>query len=443
MFEILFRIMLTLLIFLIILGLLVLSHEFGHFIAARKSGMKVYEFGFGFPPRVFGIQVLKRMELKKIAETETITVEQRHAVFSQGEITEEIITDKVREIDVAVPVRKWRIIWGSKQATELPPIAGYDNGTIYSLNWFPLGGFVKIKGEEGENEDADSFVSKSFTKKAITLVAGVAMNILLAVVIFSIGFMVGLPQTVDGLGDSVAIKDKKLQIMQILPDMPATQVGLRVGDEIAKIGEIQHPTVEQMQNYADSNKGKEIILEIKRGQEILVKKITPIEYKDTKKGGIGVALAEVGMVKYPWYKAIYKGIVTTVLYLEAIMVGFYMLIKGLISGTGAGAAVSGPIGIAVMTGQIAKLGISYLLNFTAVLSLNLAIINILPIPALDGGRLLFIIIGKIFKRRVSLKFEQIAHTAGFVLLMLLVIVVTVKDLGQFSGAFKGLIEKVF
>ncbi len=402
--------MLTLFIFLIILGLLVLSHEFGHFIAARKSGMKVYEFGFGFPPRMFGVQILKKVETQNPANTR----------------------------------KKWRFIWGGKNVEELSKEEnGWAPSTVYSFNWLPLGGFVKIKGEEGGNEDEDSFVSKSFTKKAITLVAGVAMNILLAAVIFSVGFMIGSPQTVDDLPSSTIIKDKKLQIMQILPDMPATKADIKVGDVVVKIGEIENPTVKQTQDYVDKNKNREIVLQIKRGDEIINKKITPIEYKDTGKGGIGVGLAEVGMVKYPWYKAIYKGIVTTVLYLEAIMVGFYMLIKGLISGTGAGAAVSGPIGIAVMTGQIAELGFSYLLNFTAVLSLNLAILNILPIPALDGGRLLFLAIGKIFRRKVSLKFEQAAHSIGFILLMLLVVVITVKDVGRFTGGLSNILSKLF
>lgn len=396
--------MFTLLIFLIILGLLVLSHEFGHFIAARKSGIKVYEFGFGFPPRVIGVQRLVKGKQKK-----------------------------------------WRIIKDSKKTAEelSQEIDGWIPETIYSFNWLPLGGFVKIKGEEGENQDPDSFVSKSFIKKAIVLVAGVAMNVLLAVVIFSFGFMTGLPQTVDGLDSSAQVRDRKLQVMQILPNMPASKAGLKMGDAIVKIGDLQNPTIKQMQEFTNIHKNTEISLTIKRGSETIKKQITPISYSDIGQGGIGVALAEVGIVKYSWYVAIYKGVVMTGLYLWAILVGFYEIIKGLFVGLGVASAVSGPIGIAVLTGQFAKLGLSYLLNFTAVLSLNLAILNILPIPALDGGRLLFVIIGKLFHRKISLKFEQIAHTTGFALLMLLVIVVTFKDLGRFSGVFSNLINKIF
>jgi regulator of sigma E protease len=407
--------MLTLFIFLAILGLLVLSHEFGHFIVARKSGMKVYEFGFGFPPRAIGIQILKPLKKDSINPINQSTNKQT----------------------------RWRVIYGAKSYDEYPIPAGYEAGTIYSLNWLPLGGFVKIKGEEGENQDPDSFVSKSFTKKAITLFAGVAMNILLAAIIFSIGFMVGLPQSVDSLDDSIKIKDRQLQIMQVLEDMPADKADIKAGDIIAKIDAIDSPRLKQMQDYVDANKTKVIDIKIKRGSEVLDKKITPSVYKDSGKGGLGVSITEVGIVQYPWYRAIYEGFVTTFLYLKAILVAFYYIIVDLLSGKGAGGAVSGPIGIAVMTGQVAKLGLSYLLNFTAVLSLNLAILNILPIPALDGGRLLFLVIGKIFRKKVSTKFEQIVHTIGFFLLMFLVAVITVKDVGRFSGVFSSLLNKIF
>jgi len=269
------------------------------------------------------------------------------------------------------------------------------------------------------------------------------MNIILAIVIFSFGFMIGLPQSVDGLDDSVTVKDRQLQIMQVLPDMPAGKAGLKAGDVIVKLDEVETPRLKQMQDYVDKNKAKEIDIRIKRGDEVFNKKITPTVYKDTGKGGFGIAITEVGIIKYPWYRAIYEGFILTFLYLKAILFAFYFIIKGLIVGTGVSSAVSGPIGIAVMTGQIAKLGIHYLLNFTAVLSLNLAILNILPIPALDGGRLVFLIIGKAFKKNIAMKYEQIAHSIGFILLMLLILVITVKDIGRFTGGFKSIIDKIF
>ena len=148
-------------------------------------------------------------------------------------------------------------------------------------------------------------------------------------------------------------------------------------------------------------------------------------------------------VKYPWYRAIYEGFLATFIYLGAIFAAFYSLIAGLFNGSGAAGAVSGPIGIAVLTGQAAKLGLAYLLQFTAMLSLNLAVLNILPLPALDGGRILFVWLGKIFRKPVFMKFEQAAHTIGFLLLLLLVAVVTLKDLSSFAGFFKNLASRIF
>ena len=144
---------------------------------------------------------------------------------------------------------------------------------------------------------------------------------------------------------------------------------------------------------------------------------------------------EVGLVSYPWYKAIYYGFLMTGFYLKEIVVAFYYLIAGLFVGQGAGEALSGPVGIAVMTGQVARLGFSYLLNFTALLSLNLAVINILPIPALDGGRLLFLLISKIKRKPIAQRYEQMAHGLGFTVLMFLVVLITIKDLGHFKGFF--------
>lgn len=365
--------MLTFLIFIAVLAVLVLSHEFGHFIAARKSGMKVYEFGFGFPPKLFSIK--------------------------KGE-------------------------------------------TIYSVNLIPLGGFVKIKGENGEETGPDSFADQKTWKKAITLFAGVGMNVVLAFVLLSIGFMRGLPQVVDNLPAGVSIKDRRLEIMEVMSGKPADQAGLEPGDAIIGLDDLKNPGIKTMQDYVDSRKDRDILVVVKRGERILEQKIHPFVYADTGKGGLGVGLVEVGLVSYPLHKAIYFGLLMTGSYLKEITFSFYYLIAGLFAGQPAGEALSGPVGIAVMTGHIARLGFSYLLNFIALLSLNLAIINILPIPALDGGRLLFLLIGAIKRKPVAQKYEQIAHGVGFALLMFLVTVITIKDLSNFKWFFTDLWNKL-
>lgn len=403
--------MLTILIFIAVLAVLVLSHEWGHFFAARKNGIKVEEFGFGFPPRICGIQRLVKKD-------------------SVGTIL----------------YTKWKFVWGGKEPIYSEEEKKYTPGTLYSLNLIPLGGFVKIKGEDAVSADAndpDSFSIKKAWQKALVLLAGVGMNVLVAMVFISIGFIVGLPQNVADLKDVSEIKDRKLEILQVLPGKPAEINGLKDNDVIIGIGSVKNPRFEEFQQYIVEHQNEEITVTVKRGDETLATGIKPIIYEDTKKPGIGVGLVEVGTVRYPWYKAIYKGIITTFFYLKEIFVGFYILLHSLFTGTKIGAGVSGPVGVAVMTGQVARMGFVYLLQFMALLSLNLAVLNVLPIPALDGGRLLFVIISKIIRRPVTPKIERLTHAIGFALLMLLVIIVTIKDVGTFKGVFVNFFQRIF
>jgi regulator of sigma E protease len=401
--------MVTLLIFLAVLSVLVLSHEWGHFFTARRNGIGVEEFGFGFPPRLFGIQRL------------------------------------IRTLPGGVHKRSWRVIWGAKQP--LPPSdPAVIAGVIYSFNIIPLGGFVKIKGENGEAEganDPDSFTSKKAWQKALVLTAGVIMNVLVAWVLLSIGLMIGTPQQTDTLTDVSRVVDRHIEIVDVLAGKPAAAAGIASGDRVVALDALQNPRLSELQNYVNDHRGQKIKVTIKRGSETLVKEIQPVVYEDTGKGGLGIAIAEIGTVRYPWYQAIYEGGKQTLLFLKEILFGFGALISDLFRGAAVGDQVSGPIGVAVMTGHVAKLGFIYLMQFTAMLSLNLAVLNILPIPALDGGRLLFVIIQKITKKGVAAKYEQIAHVAGFALLMLLVLVITVKDLSHFSGALSAAFHRVF
>jgi len=219
--------------------------------------------------------------------------------------------------------------------------------------------------------------------------------------------------------------------------------GLQAGDAIIELDEVVYPRLKQMQDYVDEHKKDLISVSVQRGDQVITKTIRPVVYEDTGKGGLGVSIIETGVVSYPWYKAIYHGVATTGLYLKEIVVAFFYFFKGLFTGAGVADAVAGPVGIAVMTGKVARLGLLYLIQFTAVLSLNLAIINILPLPALDGGRLFFLFINKLRRRPISQKIEQNIHLIGFNLLILLVIIVTIKDVGAFRGVFMNLLNKVF
>lgn len=386
--------MFTFLIFIAVLAVLVLSHEFGHFIAAKKSGMRVYEFGFGFPPRAFGWY--RDPQTKKI-----------------------------------------KFVGGKFDREQAP-------ATVYSVNWLPLGGFVQIKGEnDANNTNEDSFGAQKVWKRAIVLSAGVLMNIFAAMVLLSVGYMLGLPQATNDLEDLSAVNDRRMEIVQVLVGKPAAMAGLVSGDVIISIDDVVNPRLKELQEYVNQNKDKEIAVTIKRGEEVFVKNIMPAIYPESGRAGLGVGIAEIGTVKYSWYKAVYYGVSDTFWYLKEILLAFFNLIKGLFMGAGSGEAVSGPIGIAVMTGKVARLGIAYLIQFTAMLSLNLAIFNILPIPALDGGRLLFLLIGKIKGSPVNQKWEQLIHSAGFSLLLLLILVVTIKDLSSFRTVFANLVNKIF
>jgi len=384
---------LTIISFIIVLSLLVFVHELGHFWTARRFGVKTEEFGFGFPPRIYGIYKDKNGQ--------------------------------------------WKTVRGGKKVEDVV-------GTIYSVNWIPLGGFVKIKGENGEGEnEKDSFVSRKIWQRASILSAGVIMNIFLAAVLISIGLMVGLPQALDNnISDKAVITDRKIQVAQVLPESPAETAGLKMADIIISINNQQFNTEEDLQNYVAGRSGQELNYKIKRGQKEINFNITPEIREDTNKGGVGIAIVATGLVKYPWYISIWEGFKTTIFLVWYIIVAFYELIKGLIFGQGVSADVAGPVGIAVFTGQVARMGFVYLMQFTALLSINLAIINFLPFPALDGGRVLFLIIEKIKGSPVKREIENVIHNVGFSLLMVLVLIVTFRDVARFGNLFRILWEKI-
>ena len=389
--------MFTVIIFVLILGLLVFVHEFGHFLVARRNGVEVEEFGFGFPPRIFGVYWNKKGERK--------------------------------------------LVWGSREIEDIRETRKIgEEKTVYSVNWIPLGGFVKITGEDGEEKNnPKSFAAKSpFTRMRI-LVAGVAMNFLLAVLLFSLGFWLGVPRPVEEVkGGNVG--NEKIQIVDVGKGTPAEAMGLRAGDEILgtlkENNLVEFSSVEGVQIFIRENKGNQVSLVFSgEKNELKVLGEPRIDYPEGE-GPLGIGLAKIVDVRYPWYKAIALGFQYT-FDLTLTFVSFLgLLVWRLVIGQPVGLDVSGPVGIAVLTGQVAQLGLDYLIRFTGILSVNLAIINILPIPALDGGRILFILIEKLKGSPVSQRFEQKAHNIGFALLITLMVFVTVRDFMRFDLAEK-------
>ena len=375
--------MTTAIIFILILGVLIFVHELGHFLVAIRNGIKADEFGFGFPPRIAG-------------------------VFKNEK------------------TNKYEMVWGGKKIKS--------KNTVFSLNWIPLGGFVNIKGENGGSNDSDSFVNKSAWTRIKVLAAGVTMNFILAWFLLAIVFYQGAPEAIE---DTQKIKDAKVQISQVVDGTPAKEMGLAVGDQVIKIcatGQTcQHTSkVEELKSYINKNKGREITLTIKRGVDTLELKGVPRVEFPADQGALGVGLARTALIKYPWYEAIGRGLEAVVDMTILIITTLFSLLAQLISGNKPAMEVAGPIGIAIMTKQVTALGWTYLLQFTAILSINLAIINILPFPALDGGRIFFILIEKLKGSPINHKFENMANTIGFMLLLLLMVVVTFHDFIQFE-----------
>ncbi len=372
--------MLTALIFIILLGLLVFAHELGHFVMARRSGIKADEFGFGFPPRLAGVMW-----------------------------------------DDAIG--RYKIIWGSREISSAH--------TIYSLNWLPLGGFVRIKGEDGENADPDSFAKKSAWQRVCVLGAGVFANLIFAWLLISIVLTLGLPQPITS-EERIQYPDAKIQIFEVKKGTPAQAMGLALGDEILTINGEKITSLKQVSDTIAANRGREIEMRINRlGKEVTTVGTPRVAYP-AGEGSLGISFGETAIVSYPWYEAVYRGILVTYNITLAILRALGMVIVSLFAaGTKAPIDVAGPVGIIYLTKQMSNLGIAYLLQFAALLSINLAIINILPIPALDGGRILFILIEKFKGSPVSRGTEGMIHKIGFILLLLLMLIITVRDFSTF------------
>ena len=358
----------SIIIFIVILLVLVVSHEFGHFIVAKKSGIRVDEFSFGFPPKIWG---------KKVGET------------------------------------------------------------TYNLNALPFGGYVKIFGENGddvtitEEDKKRSFTSKPRYIQALVLVAGVVMNFLVAWLLLSVGFMSGLPSSTSMAPKGGVMANQYLTITSVNKGSPAELAGLKAGDKIIKLSNVDDytttPSAESVQYFIRKHGIENIKIDIERGPEAKEINVTPSINKEGTPA-IGIAMDMIGTLKLPIHKAVWEGLKLTSDITAGTAVGFYKLISNAIIGKGDMSAVTGPIGIIGVVGDAAKFGFIYLLSFTALISINLAVINLLPFPALDGGRLLFLLIEKIKGSRINPKIGNWVNMIGFGLLMILMIFITYHDI---------------
>lgn len=340
-----------LIIFIVALSVLVLVHEFGHFFAARKTGVKVEEFGLGLPPRMFG---------KKFGDT------------------------------------------------------------IYSINWLPLGGFCKLYGEDGDGKGGEAFNHKKPWQKLIIVLGGVLMNLVLAIVIFSVVFgILGVPK-----------ETNKVTIIGVTKNSPAEQVGLKENDVINKVEEVIVTTPNQLTDEVAKYKGKTVKLTV--NEDSLVQ-VNVRENPPSGEGAIGIAISNTEMVKVPWYRfyeGIGAGFKEAYFWGKIIVGGVVKMIGGLFMGN-VPKDVSGPIGMFEATSAINKnQGFLAVVHFFGIVSVNLAVVNILPFPALDGGRIIFVLYEMIFKKKANQKFEMVMNNIGMILLLGLILLITVGDIGR-------------
>ncbi|MDD5357318.1 MAG: RIP metalloprotease RseP [Candidatus Pacebacteria bacterium] len=358
----------SVLIFFIILIVLVVVHELGHFLVAKWSGIEVKEFGLGFPPRIIG--------------------------------------------------KMWR-------------------GTLYSLNWIPFGGFVKIFGENPEEvavteeEKKKNFSYKPRPIQALVLIAGISFNILFAWFLISIGFMTGFPSSVGDTANG-AISNPQIVITEVVKDFPAEKAGLQVGDKIvaleASSQRIDNLTPEDVQNFIGSHGGDSIKVQYERGNETGLLSVTPRTDSALNKGVIGISMDMIGTLKLPFFSALYEGAKLTGYVIKAVAIGLARFVWSAVTLNAHFSEVTGPVGIISLVGSAEKLGFVYLLSFAAFISLNLAVINLIPFPALDGGRLLFVLIESIKRSPIKPKVANMINSIGFAILIVLMVVVTLHDI---------------
>lgn len=357
----------SILVFLLVLSILVIVHEFGHYIVAKKNGIWVEEFGFGLPPRVFG---------KKIGET------------------------------------------------------------IYSINALPFGGFVKLHGEMTEDDVTKkdkAFLNKSLWVKTAVITAGVVMNFILAVLAFGIVYsFTGIPRDT-----------KEVKVLNIATNSPAQDAKILVGDIVRKVDGQEIKSVAEFVSRIETKKGKKTVLELQDRKVT----ITPRANPPAGEGPLGVSITNTENYFAPvWQRPFlgaYFGTKEALFWGKKVVNGFISIFTDLFHGKSP-KDISGPVGVFAVTSEVAKTGILPLINLLGIISVNLAVLNIIPFPALDGGRLLFIIIEAVLGKKVAPKVEGVIHSVGMAILLLAILAITFKDVkGLISaGSISGFLDKM-
>ncbi len=362
----------TIITLIVVIVALVVVHEFGHFIAAKLFGMRVDEFGLGYPPRALTI--------------------------------------------------------------------GKKGDTLYTLNWLPFGGFVKIHGEEEllELDHAQSsprsFMSKNRFAQGVVLSAGIVMNIVFAYVLLASALALGMPRALSS-NELAQARQLERMVTRVMPDSPAARAGLVAGDVIKRAATAQNAWdakgAATFVTFVTETHGLPIALALKRGGSDVSITVTPAQgvvQTDASRYAIGIEVTDVGIVRRSLGASIVEGFWMTVDMVRLTAEGLANFFTGILTLSANLADVSGPVGMAGAVGAAQADGIGSLLSLVAIISINLALINLIPVPALDGGRLLFVIVEAITRRRIKPRVAQTMNSVGFVFLVLLMVAVTVHDI---------------
>jgi regulator of sigma E protease len=340
----------------------VLVHELGHFWLARRNGVKVEEFGVGFPPRLFGRQM--------------------------GE-------------------------------------------TFYSVNLLPLGGFVKLKGENSADKSPNSLGAASFAAKAKILLAGVGMNLVLGYVLLLGLCLTGLPPLLEGqftLGNPTLSQPKQVMVVKVSEESPAKEAGLKTGDVIKKVNGREITEEAQLLEFTKSQANQEVSLEVneRAGQSRQVNVRLNDEEEAKAEGYLGITPFQTFKLRYGWEAPIVAlGLLGQMVW--GTLAGLASLVAQLVVGRNVADGVTGPVGIVSILGNLRHFGVAYLASFVVSISVSLAVLNALPIPALDGGRLALAVWQKVSGEEISPRREGQIHGIGFALLMILFLVITYID----------------
>lgn len=358
----------TVVLFLLVLATLIFFHELGHFAFAKFFGIRVDEFAIGFPPQICG--------------------------WKKGE-------------------------------------------THYSLNLIPLGGYVKIFGEDPSDESLNgpdskrSFVNAAPRKQILILLSGIFMNLIFAWILISISFNLGMVTAIEDQFKDRA-QDVSVVVLSVIKDSPSEKAGLKGGDRIVGISydgkKIITPNEDDIQNMITQSDGT-IYLDYKRGNATGTLEVVAQNGVVDGKKAIGISMGMVGTVRFGFLRSFIEGGKLTIIETIHITKGIYTFIWELIVGKkDLINQIAGPVGIAGMVGEAKDIGLSYLLGFVAMISINLAMLNLVPFPALDGGRVLFILIEVVSRRKIKPEIANWLNLIGFGLLILLMLFVTYKDI---------------